>query len=125
MLGNDRLAVTEHLVVVYPTFWGAPPALLQGWLHATCGPWIDGSAGLDQSPLRSVRRLTAVTSHGSARWVNIVQGEPGLCLWKRTVLALCAPGACFDWQALYKIDRLDEAGRKAFLERVTSSFADS
>lgn len=128
-LGEDqtldvaRLAVTEHLVVVYPTFWGAPPAVLQGWLQATCGPWVDGGRSQQDSPLRSVRKLTAVTSHGSARWVNMVQGEPGLCLWRRTVLPLCAHGAVFDWLALYKIDRLDEPGRRAFIDRVRAAMA--
>ncbi len=122
-LAPARLSVTEHLVVVYPTWWGAPPAVLTGWLQATCGPWVDGGRSLDDSPLRSVRRLSAVTSHGSARWVNMVQGEPGLCSWKRTVLRLCAPGAAFDWQALYRIDRLEEAKREAFIAEVEEALA--
>jgi len=122
-LAGGRLAVTEHLVVVYPTWWGAPPAILQGWLQAVCGPWVDDGRSQADSPWRTIRRLSAVTTHGSSRLVNRVQGEPGLCMWKRTVLPLCAPGAVFDWQALYKIDRLDEAERLAFIERVRALFA--
>ena len=70
------------------------------------------------SPLRSVQRLTVVTSHGSSKLVNVLQGEPGRQLWKRTVLGLCAPNAAFDWISLYKIDRLDLEARRAFLVEV-------
>lgn len=114
----DRIAASDHLVVVAPTWWGAMPAVMLDWIQRTLGPWIDGDAPRATSPLRSVRRLSVVTSHGSARLVNRLQGEPGRQLWARTVLPLCAAGARFDWIALYKIDRLDVAAREAFIERV-------
>ena len=118
----ERLALAGHLIVVAPTWWGAMPAQLLHWLQETLGPWIDGVDGVKadptRSPLRTVRRLTVVTSHGSSRLVNTIQGEPGRNLWRRSVLPLCAAGATFDWIALYKIDRLEEPARRAFIDRV-------
>lgn len=44
-----RLAATEHLIAVYPTWWGGLPARLLDWLQKTLGPDIDGP-GLLGSP---------------------------------------------------------------------------
>lgn len=120
VIDEERLGVTSHLVVVAPTWWGAMPAKLLHWIQITLGPWIDGKAERATSPLRSVRQLTVVTSHGSSKLINTVQGEPGRNLWRRTVLPVCAPGVTFDWVALYKIDRLDGPARRAFIDRVRS-----
>lgn len=42
-----RLAATEHLIAVYPTWWGGLPARLLDWLQKTLGPDIDGPGLLD------------------------------------------------------------------------------
>lgn len=107
-----------RLVVVYPTWWGSLPAVLLAALDDVLGPWVDGDELAATSPLRAVESLTVLTTHGSSKLVNALQGEPGLQLWKRTVLPLCAPGADFDWQSLYKIDRASDADRRAFLASV-------
>lgn len=125
----ERLALTGHLIVVAPTWWGAMPARLLDWIQTTLGPWIDGDADPDAdetpSPIRSVERLTVVTSHGSSRFVNTLQGEPGRNLWRRTILPLCAPDAVFEWIALYKIDRSTEPERTAFIDRIHSEISRS
>ena len=114
----ETLAECGHLIVVTPTWWGAMPARILAWIQKELGPWIDGEARIETSPLRTVQRLTVVTSHGSSRLMNGLQGEPGRQLWRRAVLGLCAPDARFDWVSLYKIDRSTETERRAFVERV-------
>lgn len=114
----ERLSLAGHLIIVAPTWWGAMPAKLLDWIQTTLGPWIDGDPGDQPSPLRSVERLTVVTSHGSSKLINTLQGEPGRNLWRRSVLPLCADDASFNWVSLYKIDRLDEPERLAFIDRV-------
>lgn len=121
---REMLRDVEHLVFVYPTWWGALPARLLQALTDLIGDVVDGHSILATSPLRSVRRLSIVTTHGSSRLVNRLQGEPGLMLFKHTVLDLCAPGCAFDWISLYGIDRLDDEGRQAFLERVRAELAE-
>lgn len=118
-VGAGDLAGAGELMIVAPTWWGAMPAIMLDWIQRELGQWIDGDAPAATSPLRSIRRLSVVTSHGSSKFVNTLQGEPGRNLWQRTILPLCADGAEFDWQALYKIDRLDAAARSAFLNEVT------
>ena len=46
-------------------------------LNRLIGPWVDGSRRVGTSPLRSVTRLEAVTSHGSSLFINRLQGEQG------------------------------------------------
>ncbi len=106
------------LLLVHPTWWGGLPAPLLGWVQRRLGPWIDGSGLGSPSPLRRIDRLISVTTHGSAQWLNRVQGEPGRQLVARSVRPLCAPGATHDWIALYKLDRLSPSDLAAFLDRV-------
>lgn len=122
-----ELADVEHLVAVYPTWWGGLPAPLLDWFQAGVGPVVDGTSGDQASPLRTVRRISVVTSHGSSRLMNWTQGRSGFQTWKRVLLPLCAPDADFDWISLYKIDRTTEPERRRFVQevgrRITSASA--
>ncbi len=121
-----RLARTDRLIVVYPTWWGGLPARLLDWVQQTLGPAIDGP-GVGAEPdapssvLARVLDLTVVASHGSSWLKNTVQGEPGRKLWERSIVPLCAPGATFRWVALYDLDRLDRAGLERFIEKVRTT----
>ncbi len=115
--GATDLQTTEALVLVYPTWWGGQPAALLEWLQQRLAPWIDGAAS-EPSPIRTVRHLIAVTTHGSSRLINRLQGEPGRQLLQRVVAGLCAPGVDMRWISLYTIDRSEPADRQAFVERV-------
>jgi putative NADPH-quinone reductase len=110
------------LVLVYPTWWGGPPAILKGWLDRV---WIEGvayalPAGTDrvQPRLRNLRRLVVVTTHGSPKRINVIEGEPGKHLVGRQLRALCHPLARTRWIAMYGMDTADDAGRREFLTRV-------
>ena len=117
-LGGLHIVGADGLVLVYPTWWGGLPAPMLGWVQAELADWIDGAADRATSPLRTVRRLAAVTTHGSSRWVNRLQGEPGRQLLKRSVARLCAPGTRLRWIALYGIDQCGPAEIEAFIDRV-------
>ena len=114
----DDLASHDALVLVYPTWWGGFPGVLLDWYQRLLSPWIDGDEPQATSPLRSIRFLIAVTTHGSSRLVNNVQGEPGRQLFSRSMAALCAADVDVRWIAQYKIDRADHGIRHAFLQRV-------
>ena len=117
-LHAGQLESATDLTFVYPTWWGSPPAALMAELAREIGPWIDGFRPVQTNPLRQVTRLRIVTTHGSPKVVNAMQGEPGKRLWQRTVLDLCAPGAEFDWSALYGLDRIGFDQRRRFLTQL-------
>ncbi len=131
-LTTSALADVATLVIVAPTWFGAMPAMLLDQLQRLLGPWVDAGQPASTSPMASIERLVVVTTHGSPKRINLLQGEPGKLLWERTVLPLCAPGAAFEWVSLYGVDRLErpaietfvvDAGRRAVGATATSRSA--
>ena len=90
-----ELRECEHLVLVYPTWWSGQPAMLKGWIDRV---WVRGvawdlpaGANRVKARLTNVRRLTAITTHGSSKWVNVLEGEGGKRTVTRSLRALCHP----------------------------------
>ncbi len=112
----------ERLVLVYPTWWSGPPAMLKGWVERVWARDIAFDLPADSARvharLRNVRRLVAVTTHGSSKLVNMVEGEVGKRLVGRTLRAVCHPLARTTWIAMYSMDTATEADRTTFLARV-------
>ena len=108
----DLLAV-ERLVLIYPTWNSGQPAMLLDWLHEMLGA----------AAFTSVTQVHAATTHGSSKLVNMMQGDWGRRFLAERVVAGCAPGAGFDWHALYKIDRRSFAETTAFLEQTQRHFS--
>ena len=112
----------RHLVLIYPTWWSGQPAMLKGWFDRV---WVNDVA-FDLPPdanrirarLHNVRRITAITTHGSSKLVNTVEGEVGKRMVTRTMRAICHPLCRTSWIALYGIDTATDADRAAFLDRV-------
>jgi NAD(P)H dehydrogenase (quinone) len=112
----------EHLVLVYPTWWSGQPAMLKGWIDRV---WVRGvawelpvGAHRVQARLKNVRRLTAVTTHGSSKWVNALEGEGGKRTMTRSLRAMCYRFARTKWIAMYGFDTASESQREAFLRSV-------
>jgi len=130
--GPDDLRDYDMLVFMNPIWWGAMPAQLLAWVQRVLGPWIDQpDTHSGESPLSTVDHLVAVVTHGSSRLINQLEGEPAKQLLERTVLALCAKRATFDWVSLYKLDRRSRVELEGFIEdaaaevlRITSVGAD-
>jgi putative NADPH-quinone reductase len=109
----DDLTGVERLVLVYPTWNSGQPAMLLDWLQQMLG--ADG--------LRSIVHVQVATTHGSSKFVNMMQGAWGRRFLAERIIASCAPGARFDWHALYKIDRRSFDETTAFLEETKRHFS--
>jgi NAD(P)H dehydrogenase (quinone) len=118
----DDLRWCDTLVLVYPTWWSGQPAMLKGWIDRV---WVnevawtlpDGANRL-RPELRNVRRLVAVTTHGSSKLINAIEGESGKRTLTRSLRSMCHPLARTTWLAMYGVDNASEADRLAFLDRV-------
>lgn len=108
------LAGVERLVLVYPTWWGGLPASLLDWVR--------GLVVADVS-LASVTEFVAVTTCGSTRLLNTIQGEWGKRYLERRIAARCARGTELEWVALYKIDRQPQYRITEFIRSVKHRFA--
>jgi putative NADPH-quinone reductase len=118
----EHLQWCDMLVLVYPTWWSGQPAMLKGWLDRVLirgVAWELPEGATRITPmLGNVRRLVTVTSHGSKRWVNVLEGEAGRRVIGRGVRVLCHRFARSTWLAMYGVDRSTAAERTAFLDRV-------
>lgn len=112
-----ELSAASLLIVVAPTWWGAMPAEMLAWIQRELHPWIDDGQPDASSPLANLGRLMLVTSYGSSRLVNAVQGEPGVHLW-RTLLRRCTRRARFERIACFGVDRLDRQALARHLDQV-------
>ena len=110
------------------TRWGVQDSpddafeMLKGWMDRV---WASGVAwelpegsNLVKPLLRDVRRLLIVTSHGSSKWVNILEGESGKRTIIRSLRAMCRRRVRTRWVAIYGIDTCSSAKRATFLDRV-------
>jgi putative NADPH-quinone reductase len=123
----DDLAWAEALVLVYPTWWSGQPAMLKGWIDRV---WVAGVAWEmrdgDRTPrpkLRNVRRIVVVTTHGSSKLLNALEGESGKRTVTRSIRAMCSRRTRTTWCALYGLDTVGEERRTKFLDRVESTLA--
>lgn len=118
----DNLRWCDTLVLIYPTWWSGQPAMLKGWIDRV---WVSGVA-YELPPgrnrirplLGNIRRLIVITTHGSPKWLNALQGEGGKRVVTRALRVLCNRWARTTWIALYEVDRSTEANRARFLDRV-------
>jgi len=88
------------------------------WMHGVAWELAAGSARL-RPLLRNVRSITVVTTHGSSKWVNALEGEVGKRTVTRVLRSMCSRRCRTRWIALYGIDRSTEAQRQRFLARIT------
>lgn len=112
----------DTIVLVYPTWWSAQPAILKGWMDRV---WVNGvawelpeGAARLRPRLRNVRRLVVVTTHGSSKLVNALEGEAGKRTVARSLRAMCHPLARTSWIAMYGVDTSTAAQRRTYLDRV-------
>ncbi len=107
----------DAVAFVYPTWWSGLPGALTEWVGAV---WPEPFAG--ETPRRpafpGIRRLAVVTTHGSSRLVNAVEGRAGRLLLTRALPGACHPRCRVSWHALYGLDRARPARRRRFADRV-------
>lgn len=123
----DDLRWADTVIFVYPTWWSGQPAMLKGWIDRVfaCGVAWDLPDGANRlvPRLRNVKRIVAVTTHGSSKLINSLQGEGGKRTLFRSVRAMCHPMTRCHWIAFYGVDTRPANDRSEFLDRVQQSIA--
>ncbi|NCO87882.1 MAG: NAD(P)H-dependent oxidoreductase [Rhodobacterales bacterium] len=119
----DDLRWAEGLVVIYPTWFFGPPAMLKGWLEKV---WLPGVTfevatvkGRRPRPLlQNIRLFVGITTSGSPWWWIRLIRDPGRSLFTRGLRVTFAARCRFRWAQLYNMNTVTDADRKAFLARV-------
>lgn len=118
----DSLRWCEAIVMVYPTWWSGQPAILKGWFDRVLMngvAWeLPAGAARIRPMLTHVRRVVVVTTHGSGKVVNVIQGEGGKRTAFRSVRLMFSPRTRCRWIAMYGLDRSGDKSRERFLNRL-------
>jgi NAD(P)H dehydrogenase (quinone) len=125
------LASAEVLVVVHPNCWGAPPAMMKGWMDRV---FAEGSAyafakSTDQgdAPIGLLRAKTAIvfnTSNTEEGRERVEFGDPLERIWKDCLLRYC--GVQRTIRRVFRIIATSSAGhREAWLREVHSTIVDA
>lgn len=118
----EALRWATRLVLVHPTWFSGQPARLKGWFDRV---WMHGVA-FDLPPganrirgrLANITEIVVVTTTGSSRLVNFVQGDAGRVRVRRNLRALCHWRCRTRWIALHRVDQADHATRREWLDRL-------
>ena len=112
----------EAIVFVYPTWWSGLPAMLKGWIDRTWMNEVAWALPLGANTIRprltNIRRLVAVTTHGSSKIVNALQGEPGKRTISRSIRLMCNRWCRARWIALYGLDKSKLEDRQKHLATI-------
>lgn len=120
----EALRWCEALVLVYPTWWSAQPAILKGWfdrvlMNGVAWDLPDGANKL-RPLLDNVVRLAVVTTHGSGKFINSLEGEAGKRTAFRSVRLMFRWRCRSRWIAMYGLDTADAGARERFRRRAVA-----
>lgn len=118
----EDLQWCDALVLVYPTWWSGQPAILKGWFDRVLMngvAWILPEGATRINPLlTNVRQLIVVTTHGSSKFVNALEGESGKRTVFRSVRLMFHRRVRCSWIAMYGVDNASSSQREQFSSRV-------
>jgi putative NADPH-quinone reductase len=118
-----HLRWAEGLILVYPTWFHGPPAMLKGWIERVFVPHetfvLRDAPNPIAGRLANIRLLGGIATYGAPWWwIRLVVRDPGRAVVMKGLKPLCARNCRSFWLGLYRMDQADEARRRAFLGRV-------
>jgi len=112
----------QALVLVYPTWWSGQPAILKGWIDRVLMnqvAWIlpEGAARI-RPLLTNIKKIVVVTTHGSTKFVNALEGEAGKRTAFRSIRLMFHKRTRCHWVGLYALDHVPMEKRGRLVIRV-------
>jgi putative NADPH-quinone reductase len=112
----------EALVLVYPTWWSGQPAILKGWIDRVLMnevAWVLPEGVNRIRPLlTNIRKIVVVTTHGSTKFVNALEGESGKRTAFRSIRLMFNKRTRCHWIGLYALDHIPHEKRDALVTTV-------
>ncbi len=115
----EQLQWADALIMIYPTWWMGPPAILKGWFDRIWLPSVVAEFGPEgvKPKLTNLKKILIITTQGSSWWRMQIIANPPRRMMK---LGLKACTRCKDiqWLALYSMDKIGKNKRADFLNRI-------
>jgi NAD(P)H dehydrogenase (quinone) len=120
---TQLLGQIDGMVLCFPHWWFAMPAVLKGYFDRVWGPGIafahDLAGGRIRGLLTNIKVFGVVTTYGSPWWITrLTAGDPGRKVLMRALKPMCGPRVQSFYLAHYDMDRSTPRSRGAFLDRV-------
>lgn len=115
----ERLRAAEALILVFPVWNFGYPAILKGFFDRVFLPGVSFRLedGQVLPNLTHIKKLAAVTTYGGTRMRAMMAGDPPRRHFTRSIWHVCRPYK-MRYLALYDMNRVDQARRAGFLQRV-------
>ncbi|USE38522.1 NAD(P)H-dependent oxidoreductase [Endozoicomonas sp. SCSIO W0465] len=115
----QQLQWAEALIMIYPTWWMGPPAILKGWLDRVWLPSVVADFGPNgmEPKLTNLKKILIITTQGASRWRMALIGNPPRKMMRLSLKAVTKCSA-IDWLALYSMDKLSKFQLSQFLDKV-------
>lgn len=116
----DRLLKAEALVISTPVWNFGHPAILKGFFDRVFLPGVSFKMrdGKVRPSLHNIKKLAVVTTYGGSRLRALLVGDPPRKIATRVLRAIIKPAAPLSYHALYDMNRVTDAQRQAFLQKV-------
>ena len=124
----EALRWAEGLILVYPTWWYAQPAIFKGWIDRVWRPGIAFTLHDEGNRLRAgltnIRMIGVITTFGSPWWFwTFLMGAPGRKIILRGLRYCTNPRTRTFWLGLHDMDNQTDATRRRYLDRVKARIA--
>lgn len=122
---QNGLSKTEGLVMVFPVWWGGPPAILKGWMDQELAPGVayhppEHPGGPLRPGLTNLRAALVVTTMGAPAWYDrLVMRQPLRRILHKGVLRPCAPQARFGMLSFHGADHPSAHRLRGFETRLS------
>lgn len=118
----DALRWCDALVLAYPTWWSGQPAILKGWFDRVFVNEVAWTLPEGKNRIRphltNIKRFVVITSHGSSKLINALEGESGKRTVFRSVRLMFHWRARSAWIAFYGLDNKDDDARVRMVKRL-------
>jgi putative NADPH-quinone reductase len=124
----DALRWADGLILIYPTWWYAQPAILKGWIDRVWRPGIAFSLHDEGQRLRpaltNIGLIGVITSFGSPWWFwTFLMGAPGSKIILRGLRYCTNRRTKTFWLGLHAIDDQTELACSRYIDRVRARIA--
>ncbi|MGE7825323.1 NAD(P)H-dependent oxidoreductase [Paenibacillus sp. NPDC093718] len=118
---QELISWADHLVFVYPNWWGGMPALLKGFIDRVFLPGFAfkyrRNSPLPEQLLKGKTARLIVTMDSPYVYYRFYLGQPGHQMMKHSILKFCGVGSVRATN-ITQLRKMPEVARKQWLERV-------
>lgn len=118
---QELISWADHLVFVYPNWWGGMPALLKGFIDRVFLPGFAfkyrKNSPLPEQLLKGKTARLIVTMDSPSVYYRFYLGQPGHQMMKHSILKFCGVDSVRATN-ITQLRKMPEVARKQWLERV-------